>query len=74
MPRGRSRVLRNHSFEPLLQQIAQVRFDAHVCQHSTEDDLADAALAELQHEIVRLRAKDPNLAQTRDPVWVTSGP
>jgi hypothetical protein len=59
MPRGRGRILRNHGFKPLLQQIAQVRFYAHVRQHSTEDDLADAALAELQYQVVRLRAKDP---------------
>src|SRR5215469_12317608 len=59
MPRGRGRVLRNHGFKPLLQQITEVRFDAHVRQHSTENHLADAALAQLQHEVVRLRTKDP---------------
>src|SRR5262245_27967080 len=59
MPGGCGRVLRNHSFESLFQQIAQVRFDTHVRQHSAEDDLADAALAEMQHEVVHLRIKDP---------------
>jgi hypothetical protein len=44
--RGR-RILRNRHLETLLEQFAQVRFDAHVGRHSTENDLADLAFAEL---------------------------
>jgi len=44
--RGR-RVFRDSHLETLLQQFAQVRFDAHVGQHSAKNDLADLAFAEL---------------------------
>jgi hypothetical protein len=37
-------------FETSLEQFAQVRFDAHVSQHSAKNDLADLAFAELQNE------------------------
>src|SRR5689334_449941 len=43
MPWGSRRVLRNSDLETLLQQIAQVRFDADVRQHPTKNDIADAA-------------------------------
>ena len=33
-------------------------FDAHVRQHAAEDHLTDAALAQLQNEVVGLRAED----------------
>ena len=56
MPRSRPS---NRNFKPLLQQIAQMRLDAHVRQHSTENDLTDAAFAKLQHEVIRLRTEDP---------------
>jgi hypothetical protein len=42
----------------LLQQFAQVRFNTHVRQHSAENDLANSALAQLQYEIIGLRAPD----------------
>ena len=59
MPRGSCRIPCNDDFESLLQQIAQVSFDTHVRQHPAEDDLADAALAQLQDEVVGLRTKHP---------------
>src|SRR5262245_39577937 len=46
-------------FKTLLEQIAQVRFDTHVRQHPAENDFADAALAQLQDEVVGLRTKHP---------------
>src|SRR5712675_1273193 len=52
------RVLCDGYLEALLQQFAQVRFNAHVGQHSAENDLADPAFAQLQHEIVGLRPPD----------------
>src|SRR5262245_25679140 len=36
-----------------------MRFDAHVCQHPAENDFANAALAQLQDEVVGLRTKHP---------------
>ena len=57
--RAGGRVLRDGDLETLLEQIAQVRFDTHVCQHPAEDDLADAALAQLQDEVVCLRSPYP---------------
>jgi hypothetical protein len=44
--RGR-RIFRDGYFEALLQQFAQVGFDSHVGQRSTQDDLANPAFAEL---------------------------
>src|SRR4029453_1933188 len=57
MSRGSSCILRNDDFEALLEQVAQVRFDAHVCQHSTKNDFADAALTQLQNKVIGLRTK-----------------
>src|SRR5262249_36056866 len=57
--RSRCRVLHNDDFETLFEQISEMRFHAHVRQHPTEDDLADAAFAQLQNQIVGLRAKYP---------------
>src|SRR5262249_6805969 len=50
--------------ETLLEQVAQMRFDTDVGQHPPENDLADAALAQLQHEVVGLRT--PDLVRTDD--------
>src|SRR5579862_8106918 len=41
-----------------------MRFDAHVRQHAAEDDLANAPLAKLQNQIVRLRS--PYLVRADD--------
>src|SRR5215510_920422 len=48
------RIFREGYLETLLEQFAQVRFDAHVGQHSAKNYLADLALAELQNEVVGL--------------------
>src|SRR5439155_1877350 len=59
MPGGSCRIPCNDDLESLLEQITQVSFDTHVCQHPAEDDLADAVLAQLQDEVVGLRTKHP---------------
>jgi hypothetical protein len=53
----RRSVLRDGHFEPLLEQCAQVRFDAHIGQHAAENDSADPAFAELEHEVIGLGPK-----------------
>ena len=56
---GASRgVFHDADLKTLLKQIAQVRFDADVSQHPAQDDLADAALTQLQDKIVGLRTPD----------------
>ena len=52
------RIFRDGHFEPLLEQFAQVRFDAHVGEHSAKNDLADLAFSELENEVVGLRSPD----------------
>jgi hypothetical protein len=59
MPGRRRRILRHRDLEALLDVIAQVGFDAHVRQHPAQDDLADAPLAQLQGEVVRLGTPYP---------------
>src|SRR5690349_16433192 len=49
-------VLDDGDLEALLDEFAQMAFDAQVGGHSREDDLADAPFAQLQDEIVRLGA------------------
>src|SRR5262245_42296389 len=51
------RIFRDRHLEPLLEQFAQMRFDAHIGEHSTENDLADLAFAELENEVVGLWPK-----------------
>src|SRR5262245_19516704 len=50
--------------ESLLEQVAWVRFDADVGQHSPENFLRAAALPQLQHEVVGLRT--PHLVRADD--------
>jgi hypothetical protein len=52
--RGR-RIFDDGDLETLLEQFAQVRFDAHIGEHSAQNDLADFPFAELQNEVVGLR-------------------
>ena len=52
------RIFCDGHFETLLEQFAQVRFDAHVGEHSAKNDLADLTFAELENEIVCLRSED----------------
>ena len=56
MPGSSGCVLDNCDLEALFQQLAQMVFDAHVRQHAAEDHLTDAALAQLENEVVGLRA------------------
>src|ERR1700722_14181827 len=56
--RRRSCVFHDCNLEPLLEQFPQMRFDAHVGQHATEDDLADSPFTQLQHQIIRFRPPD----------------
>ena len=58
MPRSGGCVLDYCDLEALFQQLAQMGFDTHVCQHAAEDHLTDAAFAQLQNEVVGLRAED----------------
>ena len=64
VPRSGSCVLDHRDLEALLEQLAQMGFEAHVRQHAAEDDLADASLAQLQNQIVRLRS--PYLVRADD--------
>ena len=48
------RIFHDCDLETLLKQFAQVRFDAHVGEHSAQNDLADLTFAELQNEIFGL--------------------
>ena len=43
--------------ETILQQVPQVRLDAHVRQHAAKDDLGDTPFAELQDQVIRLDRK-----------------
>src|SRR6267143_7329207 len=52
------RVFDNRYLEPDFQELSQMGLDAHVCEDSTEDDLADTLLAKLQHHIIGLRSED----------------
>ncbi len=58
MPRGSRCVLHDCDLEAPLEQFAHVGFDTEIRRHSRQDDLADVALAELQHQIVVLGAID----------------
>jgi hypothetical protein len=42
------------NFETLLEQFAQMRFDAHVGEHPTKNDIADLAFAELKNKVIGL--------------------
>src|SRR6516162_5755153 len=53
MPRSGGCVLDHCDLEALFEQLAQMGFDAHVRQHAAEDHLA-----QLQNEVVGLRAED----------------
>src|SRR5215467_16398099 len=64
MPWASGGIPRDGDLETLLEQVAQMRFDTDVGQHPSENDLADAALAQLQHEVVGLRT--PDLVRTDD--------
>src|SRR6516162_2172522 len=55
MPWPGGRVLDHGDLEALLNELAQMRLDAHIGQHAAEDDLGDSPLAQLQHEVVGLR-------------------
>src|SRR5262249_36455599 len=55
MPGSGRRVLDDGNLEALLEELAQMRLDAHIRQHAAENDPADPALAQLQDEIVGLR-------------------
>ena len=55
MLRPSGRIFGDGDLEPLLEQFAQVRFDAHIGEHSAQNDLADFPFAELQYEVVSLR-------------------
>src|SRR5262249_20058458 len=59
VPRGCRCIPCDDDFKTLFEQIPQVRFHAHVRQHPAENDFANAALAELQDEVVGLRTKHP---------------
>ena len=59
-------VLHHRNLEALLEELAQMRFHADVRQHPAEDDLADPPLAQLQDQIVGLRA--PDLVRTDELV------
>jgi hypothetical protein len=58
------RIFRDGHFEPLLEQFAQVRFDAHVGEHSAKNYLADLAFSELENEVVGLRS--PHAMRSHD--------
>src|SRR5262249_8887425 len=58
VPRASRGILRDDDLETLLEQVAQVRFDADVGQHPSENDLPHAALAQWHHEVVGLRTPD----------------
>ena len=45
------RVLDDGNLKALLDQLTQMRFDTHVCQHPTENDLNDLSLAQLEHRV-----------------------
>ena len=55
---SRGRIGDNENFKSLLEQVAQMGFYAHIGEHATEHDLAHVAFAQLEYEIVCLRAKD----------------
>ena len=55
---SRSRIGDNEKFKSLLDQVAQMGFYAHIVEHATEHDVAHVAFAQLEYEIVCLRAKD----------------
>ena len=55
-PWRRRRVANDHNLEALLQKMTQVRLDAEVCGHPSQHDLRDAALSQLQRQVVALRA------------------
>src|SRR6516225_6475084 len=57
MPRPGGCILDHRNLEALLDKLAQMRLDAHVRQHAAEDDPIDPALAQLQDQIVGLRAE-----------------
>ena len=50
----RRSVFHDGYLESLLQQFPQMRFDAHVGQHSAENDLADPPFAQLENEVIGL--------------------
>nr|GFD50578.1 hypothetical protein [Tanacetum cinerariifolium] len=54
--RGGGRITYHSDFEALLDQIAQVRFDAQVGGHAGKNHLRHAFLAQLQGQVVGLRA------------------
>ena len=43
VPGGRGRIPRDSDLEALFEQVAQVRFDAHVREHPAEDELSPSA-------------------------------
>src|SRR4051794_3387998 len=55
MPGPGRRVLHHGDLEALLDQLSQVALHAEIGEHPGQDDLLDAALAELQDEVVGLR-------------------
>jgi len=54
MPWAGGRVLHDGHVEPLLDQFADVRFDAHVRKHPADNHLPDPTLAQLQDEVIGL--------------------
>src|SRR5216683_552246 len=64
MPRSSGCVLDNRNLEAFFEKVAQMGLNAHVCQHAAEEDLTHPPFAQLQDEIVGLRA--PNLVRADD--------
>src|SRR5215469_3882768 len=56
MPRSGSGVSYDRNFKALFEKLAQMGFDADVRQHAAKDDFSDAPFAQLQDQIVGLRA------------------
>src|SRR5262245_11931522 len=59
MTGGSCRIPCDGDLEALLEQLAQMRLDAHVRQHPAQDDPCDAPLAQLQDQVVGLRTEHP---------------
>src|SRR5580704_5449836 len=45
-------VLDDSNLKPLFDQFAQMRFDAHIGEHSAKDYFTDSTLAQLKYEVV----------------------
>src|SRR5262245_16214829 len=59
MTGGSCRIPCDGDLEALLEQLAQMRLDAHVRQHPAKDAPVDAPLAQLQDQVVGLRTEHP---------------